>query len=126
MPTRRERYWRSSGADRRILGGVSTDVAIFAGRKITLPAGWTKQRLVAIFGGAQVDASAPPGAGAVLRMLTILGGAEVRVPNGARVTVGGLALLGGRRVEVRSDPEGPEIRLVAFTVLGGLRVRDEQ
>jgi hypothetical protein len=104
---------------------VTTDVAIFAGRKITLPAGWRKQRLVAILGGAQVDASAPPGEGAVLRVLTILGGAEVRVPKGARVTVGGLALLGGRSVEVSSDPEGPEIRLVAYTVLGGLRVRDQ-
>jgi hypothetical protein len=105
---------------------VSTDVAIFAGRKITLPTGWRKQRLVAILGGAQVDATAAPGEGAVLRLLTILGGAEVTVPDGARVTVGGLAILGGRSVEVSSSPDGPEIRLVAYTVLGGLRVRDRQ
>jgi hypothetical protein len=104
---------------------VSTDVAIFAGRKITLPVGWTKQRLVAILGGAQVDATAAPGQGAVLRVLTILGGAEVLVPEGARVTVGGLALLGGRTVEVSSREDGPEIRLVAYTLLGGLRVRDK-
>jgi hypothetical protein len=79
---------------------------------------------VAIFGGGHVDATAQPGEGAVLRIVTILGGAEVIVPEGARVTLGGLALLGGRRVEVSSKEDGPEIRIVAFTVLGGLRVRD--
>jgi hypothetical protein len=102
---------------------MATDVAIFGGRRITLPVGWTKQRLVAIFGGAHVDATAAPGEGAALRVVTILGGAEIVVPEGARVTIGGLALLGGRNVEVSSSEGGPEIRVTAYTVLGGLRVR---
>jgi hypothetical protein len=105
---------------------MATDVAILAGRKITLPAGWTKQRLVAIFGGAHVDATAAPGEGAALRVVTILGGAEIVVRQGARVTIGGLALLGGRSVEVSSKEDGPEIRITAYTVLGGLRVRAER
>lgn len=102
---------------------MSTDVAILGGRRITLPVGWTKQRLVAIFGGAHVDATAAPGDGAALVIVTILGGAEIVVPDGARVTVGGFALLGGRSVEVSSKDDGPEIRITAYTVLGGLRVR---
>ncbi len=105
---------------------MSTDVAVFGGRKVTLPIGWTNQTLVAVFGGASVDATASPGDGATLKIVTILGGAEVFVPEGARVTVGGLAFLGGRHVEVPSRAEGPEIRLRAYTVLGGLKVSDRR
>jgi hypothetical protein len=115
-----------SAAERHIVPRMSTDIAIFGGRRITLPVGWTKQRLVAIFGGGHVDATAAPGDGAALVIVTILGGAEIVVPDGARVTVGGFALLGGRSVEISSKEEGPEIRITAYTVLGGLRVRTER
>jgi hypothetical protein len=105
---------------------VSTDVAVFGGRKITLPAGWTEQTLITAFGGASVDATASPGDGATLKIVTILGGAEVFVPEGARVSVGGIALLGGRHVEVPSREDGPEIRLTAYSILGGLKVSDRR
>jgi hypothetical protein len=103
---------------------MSTDIAIFGGRRVKLPVGWTKQRLVAIFGGAQVDATAAPGEGATLGLVTILGGAEVTVPAGAPVTASGVALLGGRSIDVDSMEDGPEIRLKAYTVLGGVRVKN--
>jgi hypothetical protein len=103
---------------------MSTDVTVFGGRRGRLPDGWTKQTLVSIFGGAEVDARATPGEGARLTIIAILGGAKVLVPAGARVTVGGFAFLGGRKVEVHSKPDGPEIHLHAYTVLGGVEVSE--
>jgi hypothetical protein len=126
MPNEHGKFWRRNEAERHIVRRVSTDIAIFGGRRITLPVGWTKQRLVAIFGGAHVDATAQPGEGAALMIVTILGGAEIVVPEGARVTIGGFALLGGRSVEVSSKEDGPEIRVNAYSVLGGLRVRTDR
>jgi hypothetical protein len=101
---------------------MSTDIAILGGRKITLAAGWTKQGLVFVLGGGRVDATATPAPDATLNIVTILGGAEVSVPDGARVTVGGLGLLGGRNVDVRPRADGPEIRVKAFSFLGGVRI----
>jgi hypothetical protein len=103
---------------------MSTDVAILGGREITLPVGWTRQRLISVFGGADVDATAAPGAGAELTFVGVFGGASVRVPEGARVSIGGFALLGGRRVKVSSSETGPAIKVNAYSLLGGLEIRD--
>jgi hypothetical protein len=105
---------------------MSIDVAVLGGRQIRLPDGWMKQTLVSIFGGAEVDARATPGEGAVLNFVGIFGGAKVVVPAGARVTTGGFAFLGGRRVNVASSPEGPAIRIFSYTLLAGLEVTDRE
>jgi len=105
---------------------MSLDVAVFSGRKLRLAEGWWKQTLVTVFGGADVDGSAQPQDGARLTIVTILGGAHVVVPAGARVKVGGFAFLGGRKVDVHSQPNGPRIRLRAFSVLGGINVSEPQ
>ncbi len=86
---------------------MSTDVAVFGGREIVLPAGWTEQRLISILGGAEVDATATPGEEAKLTFLSFLGGARVRVPDGSRVTIGGFSFLGGRSVKVHIERERP-------------------
>ena len=105
---------------------MSLDVAILAGREITLPAGWTKQTLVSLLGGANVDARAAPGEGATLTFVGVLGGAKVVVPEGSRVTIGGFAFLGGRKVSVASSEQGPAIRVIAYSLLGGLEVTDRK
>jgi hypothetical protein len=105
---------------------MSLDVAVFSGRKLRLADGWWKQTLVTVFGGADVDGSAQPQDGARLTIVTILGGARVVVPAGARLKVGGFAFLGGRKVDVHSEPSGPRIRLRAFAVLGGIDVSEAQ
>lgn len=124
-PRRPSGFSRLSAADGRI-AVVSTDVAVLGGRKVKLPSGWTNQTLVAILGGAQVDATAPPAPGAKLTLVTILGGAEVTVPEGARVSQGGFALLGGRHVDVNSRDDGPEIRVTAFSFFGGVKISDRR
>jgi hypothetical protein len=103
---------------------VSTDLAVFGGRQIRLPDGWSRQTLISIIGGAKIDATATPAENASLTLVTVLGGAEVVVPAGARVTSGGLAFLGGRKIDVTSRPDGPEIRVRAYSILGGINISD--
>jgi hypothetical protein len=105
---------------------MSLDVAVFSGRKVRLADGWWKQTLITIFGGADVDGSAAPGDGARLTIVAVLGGVRVIVPAGARLKVGGFAFLGGRKVDVHSNPDGPKIRVRAFSVLGGINVSEAQ
>ena len=100
------------------------DLAILGGRKITLPSGWQRRTFVPILGGAEIDARARPGEDAKLTIVTLLGGVNVKVPQGARVAVDGVSVLGGRRVET-TPAEGPEIAVRAFTVLGGSHVTDQ-
>jgi hypothetical protein len=105
---------------------MSTDVSIFGGRRVQLPEGWGRQRLISFFGGANIDAHATPGEGARLTIVTVIGGALVAVPEGARVSLSGFSLFAGRRVDVESRVDGPEIRVSAYSVLGGVRITDGQ
>ena len=102
------------------------DVSIFGGRRIQLPEGWKSQKLVSILGGANVDARARPGEGAKLTIVVVMGGALVHAPEGARVSLSGFTIFGGRRIDVESRADGPEIRVKAHSVLGGVRVTDRQ
>ncbi len=103
---------------------MSVDVAILSGRRSTLPAGWAKQTIVAVLGGADVDASATPAEGASITFVGIFGGAKITVARGARVSLAGFSFLGGRKVDVQSSPDGPAVRVTAYTVLGGVEIRD--
>lgn len=105
---------------------MSVDVAIFSGRHVVLPEGWTTQTIVAVFGGADVDATAAPAEGASITFVGIFGGAKIRVAPGTRVSLGGFSFLGGRKADVRSSPDGPAVRVSAYTALGGLEIRDDQ
>jgi hypothetical protein len=101
------------------------DVSILGGRSVTLPAGWAQRTLVSVLGGMDVDARAIPGPGAALTFVAVFGGADIKVAKGARVSLGGFSLLGGRRVET-TPGEGPEINVRAFTVFGGLTITDRE
>jgi hypothetical protein len=102
------------------------NVAIFGGLdKRPFAPGWTKETLLGIFGGGEVDLSAsPPGPDAHLTAIAILGGFTIFVPPGTRVSVGGFGLLGGRSVKVSQTGDGPEIRMSLWTVLGGIEVKE--
>jgi hypothetical protein len=97
------------------------DIAILSGRELRYPADWTKQTVVAILGGAAIDASAGAGPDARLTFVGILGGAKLRVQTGSRITTSGFSLLGGRKVDVQPG-DGPAIRIAAWTFLGGVEV----
>jgi hypothetical protein len=100
-----------------ILGGFS---------KPPFPAGWTKQTAVAFLGGGELDlGSSPPASGAVLRAIAVLGGIEIRVPPGTRVSMSGVSLFGGREVKV-TPGEGPELQVKAIAVFGGVEVKESE
>jgi hypothetical protein len=98
-------------------------VTVFGDRRGTLPAGWTKETIVALVGDARIDATAPSGPGATLTFLGLAGDAVVRVRPGSRVTGGGLSVFGDRKIEV-SPGDGPEIRIDGFSLFGDVEVSD--
>jgi hypothetical protein len=100
------------------------NVALFGGfGKAPAPPGWRRQTALAVLGGGDLDlAATEPAEGACLTAIAILGGIDVRVPDGAQVALSGLSLLGGRDVKVPPG-DGPTIRVRAFAVLGGVSIR---
>jgi hypothetical protein len=86
--------------------------------------GWTKETLLAIFGGGEVDlAGAPPGDGARLTAIAILGGIDLYVEPGSRISFSGLSLFGDREINV-TPGDGPSFRLRAIAILGGVDAKE--
>lgn len=102
------------------------NVAIFGGlKRRPFPPGWTKETVVAIFGGGDLDlSSSPPGPNPRLRAVAILGGIEIVVAHGTRVSVSGFGLFGGRRVKVSQGGDGPEINMSLWVFFGGIKVEE--
>jgi hypothetical protein len=101
------------------------NVAIFGGfGERPLAPGWQKETALALLGGGTFDlTSAPPAPNARLTLVAFLGGIDVTVPPGSRVTMSGLSLLGSREVKV-TPGDGPEVHVNAFAVLGGVEVKE--
>jgi uncharacterized protein DUF1707 len=60
-----------------------------------------------------------------LTLYTILGGADIKVPEGVDLEVGGFSFLGGKDVRGGSrpvPPGAPKLTVRAFTILGGVSV----
>jgi hypothetical protein len=61
-----------------------------------------------------------------IRVITIMGGADVRVPEGLDVRVSEFALMGGNDVQLGRDrpaPGGPVVHLKLFSLMGGTDVK---
>ena len=84
------------------------NLAMFGGfGRIPPSPGWRRDLAVAILGGGELDLThAEPADGAQLTAIAFLGGIDVKVPEGARVSMSGLSLLGGRDVKVEPG-DGP-------------------
>jgi Domain of unknown function (DUF1707) len=85
-------------------------------------------RVVNILGGSELDLNDAELADEIveLRVFSLLGGGEIRVPDGLNVEVSDLGFLGGNDVslgEERPDPGGPLLRLHLISILGGVEVR---
>lgn len=101
------------------------NVAILGGfGKRPFPPGWTKQTAVAFLGGGEIDLTdSPPGEGARLTAVGVLGGVDITVAPGSRLTVSGFSLLGGRDIKVVPG-DGPAISMRLIAVLGGVEVKE--
>ena len=81
-----------------------------------------------IMGGADLDLNdAELAAQEVeLTVFSLMGGADIYVPDGLNVEVSDFALMGGNGVDVgdpRPDPGGPVLRLKLISIMGGTDVR---
>ncbi len=103
------------------------NLAILGGfGKRPFPPGWTKQTAVAVLGGGEIDLTqSPPGEKAQLTAIGVLGGIDITVAPGSRLTVSGFSLLGGRDIKVEPR-DGPEMHLRLIAVLGGIEVKEGQ
>jgi predicted membrane protein len=83
----------------------------------------------AVFGGVMIDlrnAQLDPG-GAEVDVTAILGGVEILVPRGWRVTTTGTPILGGIDNKTAGEAgDGPELRVDALTILGGTDIKHER
>ena len=78
---------------------------------------------ISIFGSTRIDATAAPGEGAQLTVVTFFGSANVLVPPGCSIQLSGGDFFGSQSVEVEPAPGGPLIRLRAIPILGSIKVR---
>jgi hypothetical protein len=107
-------------------GATSMNVTVFGGlNRRPLPPGWTKETMIVVFGGGELDVSgSPPGPDARLTVVAILGGLKIFVAAGTRVSVGGFGLFGGRKVEVSQVGDGPQVKMNLWVILGGVEVKE--
>jgi hypothetical protein len=57
-----------------------------------------------------------------LRVYSIMGGSDIRVPEGMNVEVSEFAFMGGNDIDV-ADPGGPVLRVRLFSLIGGSDVK---
>jgi hypothetical protein len=82
---------------------------------------------VALVGGVDLDLREAriPAEGVTIVKASLVGGLRMVLPPGVRVDVRGVSLIGGRDVErhAATPPGAPLVRVRAFGVVGGVRVR---
>jgi hypothetical protein len=84
--------------------------------------------VVCFMGGAELDLRHVEleALDSTLTVVAIMGGAEITVPEGVDVDVGGFAFMGGREFRPGSTvppPSAPTLRIRAYALLGGIEVR---
>ena len=79
-------------------------------------------------GGSDLDLNDAELAGehVELTVFSLMGGSDIRVPDGLNVEVSDFALMGGNGVDIgdaRPDPGGPVLHLRLISIMGGTDVR---
>jgi Domain of unknown function (DUF1707)/Cell wall-active antibiotics response 4TMS YvqF len=104
-------------------------LALMRGRRRT--GGWLVAKrcsFVTVMGSSEIDLNAARliDPDTRIRIVTIMGGATIRVPVGLDVRVAELAIMGGNDVEVGTRlaaPAGPVVRLQLLSIMGAAKVR---
>jgi len=85
-------------------------------------------KVINVMGGSSLDLNDAELADDVVEMtvVAVLGGADIRVPEGLNVELTDFAILGGNDSDLgveRPDPGGPTLRLRVISILGGTDVK---
>ena len=87
----------------------------------------TETKVVTVMGGADIDLRQAElqGPEATITVYSVMGGANVIVPEGVHVELGGLAIMGGKDHRPGKEPVppgAPVVRVRAYTLMGGVSV----
>jgi len=88
-----------------------------------LPADWTDASYTAIVASGRVDATASPGDGAKLTVISVLSSPTVSVPPGAQIDLRGWSFLGSRKLAPMPVGDGPRIEIKAITFFGSIKIK---
>ena len=110
-------------------GGITSGLAILggSGRKVVSPE-FRGAELTALMGGGKLDlreAGIADGQ-AVVRVLVLMGGFEILVPDTWNVVVEATPFLGGVEVKARTslNPSAPRLIVRGFVMMGGLEIKN--
>lgn len=114
---------------RRSEGGTNWLVSVMSGhdRKGRWLVG-RNLKVVNVMGGSDIDLNDAELADDVVEMtvFSLMGGSDVRVPEGLNVECSEFAFMGGNGIELgedRPDPGGPTLRLRIISIMGGTDVK---
>jgi hypothetical protein len=124
-----ERERRPRVPVRRGDGGTRWLVSVMSGRDRR--GRWrvgSSLNVVNVMGGADLDFNDAEFADDVVEMtvFSLMGGADIYIPDGLNVDVSEFALMGGNAIDVgdeRPDPGGPLLRLKVISIMGGSDVK---
>jgi len=85
-------------------------------------------KVISVMGGSSIDLNDAELSerDTTITVVSVMGGAEVRVPDGVNVTVSDFAFMGGNDTkvgEMRPDPGGPTIHIKIISIMGGSDVQ---
>jgi hypothetical protein len=114
---------------RRGEGGTRWLVSVMSGRD--RKGRWrvgSDLKVINVMGGADLDLNDAELADDVVEMtvFSLMGGADIRVPDGLNVEVSEFAFMGGNDIDLgneRPDPGGPVLRLKVLSIMGGTDVK---
>lgn len=118
--------WGEQTTDLANSDRITWHLSLFGGAAGVAPRAVGRRSVVVVAFG-RVDLDLPPpeqlGVDRSLTVISILGGADIRVPVNTSVETGGLNILGTQVVDVPgSDADAPTLRLTIFGVMSNVRV----
>lgn len=118
--------WGDQTADQANSDRITWHLSLFGGAAGVTPRAVGRRSVVVVAFG-KVDLDLPPpdhlGVDRSLTVISVLGGADIRVPVNTSVETGGLNILGTQVVDVPgSDADASSLRLTIFGVMSAVRV----
>lgn len=104
-----------------------TILAVLSQRKITVDSrNFTGTRIVAVLGACNLDITAADieHSPAIIEVFALMGGVEMRVPDGWEVIGDAVPFMGGIDIKTRSKRTGRQLILRGFVMMGGVDVKD--